>query len=176
MAVTAARKTNFRVDLHIQAEVARSLLHTVREALGDDEEAKVDTIEGETNLLEVIDATLSRLAELEDIEAAIADRIKSLKMRQERMANGQEVIRLAIMRAMGAVDLRKLERPEATLSVGRTPQKVVVTSEADLPSEYMRERAPVPDLKLIGEALKGGTAVPGAELSNGGETLSVRRK
>ena len=68
----------------------------------------------------------------------------------------------------------KLTLPLATLSRTASPLKVIITNEADLPSAFLIEKTELrPDKKALMDALKAG-AVPGAELSNGGEQLAVR--
>ncbi|MGE0857439.1 MAG: siphovirus Gp157 family protein [Hyphomicrobiaceae bacterium] len=45
-----------------------------------------------------------------------------------------------------------------------------------IPSEFWKPQPPRLDKKVVLDALKAGAVVPGAELSNGGETLSMRVK
>jgi hypothetical protein len=77
--------------------------------------------------------------------------------------------------AMSMAELAKLELPQATLSRKRTPPKAIVTSEVDLPARFYVEQNPKLDKKAVLDALKAGEKIPGAELSNGGESLQLRR-
>jgi len=162
-------------ELHIQGEAARALLLNIRGVIGEDEEMAVTAIEGETGLIEAITEALDRVLEVEALAEAIAIQQKALSARKDRLGNQAERIRAAILNAMGAADLKKLELPKATLSRKSAPAKVIITSEADLPSQYLIEKTELrPDRKRLLEQLKAGFFVTGAELSNGGEQLSIR--
>jgi len=161
-------------ELHIQGQAAKALLLNIRGVVGEDEDMIATAVEGETNLIEAITEALDRVIEIEALEEAIATQQKTLASRKDRLGNQAERIRAAILNAMGSADLKKLELPKATLTRKATPAKVVITSEADLPSKFLIEKTELkPDRKALLEALKSG-AVPGAELSNGGEQLSIR--
>lgn len=163
-------------DLHVESEAARSLLLNLRDILSDDEDASADAIEGETNLLEAIDGALARLLDLEDHAEAIKARIDDLKARKARFDQQSEMIRAALSTAIGMAGLKKVERPEATLSLRAVAPSVVVIEEADIPSEFFEPQPPKLDKRALLAALKEKRQVPGAELSNGGESLSVHSK
>lgn len=162
--------------VEVEADIAKSLLANISSVIEDDEEAILGAIEGETNLVEAIQSAIDRVAELAVLEDAIKARLDDLKTRKDRFARQADHIRTAIVSAMGAASLKKLELPIATLSCRSVPPKAVVTSEADIPSNYWKPQDPKLDLKGITDALKAGDDVPGATLSNGSETLSIRFK
>jgi len=153
--------------LSSEAEAARSLLLNIRDVIGEDDEDIADAIEGETNFFEAVAAAYARLAEIEMMTAALADRRKAL--------GEGERIRTALCVAMGTAGVRKIELPEATLSLRAIAASAVVACEADIPSQFWRPQPPKLDKAALLKALKDGS-VPGASLSNGGETISVRVK
>lgn len=161
-------------DLYTQTEAARVLLSNMRDVIGDDEELALSTIEGETGLLEAIDEAVNRLSEIKSLVSGTQSRIDELKTRADRYEAQAERIRTAIMNAMQMAGVKKLERSEATLSIRSVPPKAIVKAEADIPADYWKAQAPKLDLKALTAALKDGASIPGAELSNGGETLSIR--
>jgi len=80
-----------------------------------------------------------------------------------------------LQHALHLAGLRKLEFPEATVSVTPGRQSVVIVDEGQLPDEFMKiEKRP--DKSAIKEMLERGLPVEGAALSNGAETLTVRVK
>lgn len=160
--------------LDIEAEAARTLLANIRDVIGDDEDAAADAVEGETSLVETISAAVERIAELEAHEESLKAREKALKERRDRFAKQAELIRTAVLLAMGTAELRKLELDHATVSVRPTPATVMTPNEADIPSRFWKAQDPKLDRKALLEALKAGEYVPGAMLSNGNETLSIR--
>jgi hypothetical protein len=161
-------------SLEIEAEAARGLMLNIRAVIGDDEEAVHDAIEGETNLIETIGSAVDRVAELEAHADALKARIDDLKARKERLSNQAEHIRTALVVAMGVADLKKLELPQATISRRPTPVTVSLINEADIPSRFWKPADPKLDKKAVLEALKAKEVVPGATLSNGCETVSIR--
>lgn len=161
-------------SLQIETEAARSLLANMRDVIGDDEEALHDAIEGETNLIEAITNAVDRVFELEAHQEALAIQIKAMGERKSRFEAQGERIRTAICVAMGAADLRKLELPKATISRKPVAPRAVITNEAEIPSKFWKPVDPKLDRKAVLDALKAKEAVPGAELSNGSETIAIK--
>jgi hypothetical protein len=167
--------SDLKRTLKDEGAAAQSLLASIRAAIGDDEQAALDAIEGETTLFEAVDASLNRLAEIEALRDSIGALITCYRERSDRLDNQAEQIRAALCVAMSMAGVKKLERPAGTLSLRSTPPKAIITSEADLPSRFYVEQNPKLDKKSVLEALKAGEKVAGAELSNGGETVALRR-
>lgn len=163
-------------ELHIQGEAARALLLNIKDVVEDDAEMIETAVEGETNLKEAISAAVDRILELDAHEEAIELQIKALSERKERFAHQSERIKAAIHVAMGQAELRKLELPQATLGVRAVPPKAEITDESLIPSKYWKAQDPKLDRKAVLDALKAKEAIPGATLSNGSETLSLRVK
>jgi len=98
----------------------------------------------------------------------------ALKSRKDRLKLRKEALRKLMHRIMSAAGLRKVHLPEATLSVRAVPPSVIVADEGAIPAAYLKTTVAV-DKAALAEALKSGKRIPGAMLSNGGETLSVRQ-
>lgn len=173
---TAEGKLNIAHDLKTETHAARSLLLSIRDIVDGDEGATFDAIEGETDLFEALQSALVRLAELDAYAEGIKAHIEAMKARAARFDAQAEKIRAAITSAMEEVGLKKIERDIATVSLRASPPKVVITSEADIPSSFWKEPPPVLDKKAILEALKGNQHVPGAELSNRSTAIQIRWK
>jgi len=167
--------SDVRRTIKDEAAAASALLSNLRSLVGDDEDAVLGLVEGETNLLEAIASAVDRLAELDAHAEALSSLVKSYNDRKSRLENQSEAIRASILMAMSMAELTKLELPQATLSRKRTPPKAIVTSEVDLPARFYVEQNPKLDKKAVLDALKAGEKIPGAELSNGGESLQLRR-
>jgi hypothetical protein len=102
---------------------------------------------------------------------------------------------------MAITDMLKLRRPAATLTLRKLPPDVVVTTEADIPSEFFVPQPPPPpkldkaalrdalqrrekrvemaasleDDDERAKALAAVPAIPGAVLNNGSFSLQIRR-
>ena len=163
-------------QLQIEGEAARALLANIRDVIGDDEEMIETAVEGQTNLKEVISGAVDGIQELRIMIGLIHTLRSELEARGARFANQVDRIETAIHVAMGQAQLRKLVLPQATLSLRAVAPKTEITDEAAIPVKFWKERDPVLDRKAVLDALKIGEVVPGATLSNGGETISIRVK
>jgi hypothetical protein len=158
-----------------EADAAKALKASLAE-LGEDDQLLCDCIEGETGLLQAIDALLARMTESRSMIEGLAVVIGDLEARRRRYEARLEVDRGLIEQALLVAELGKLERPVATLSMsGRSP-KVEVHTPADVPSEFWRPADPVLDRRALARALGEGRAVPGACLSNAAPSLTVRTR
>lgn len=163
-------------NVKIEGEAARSLLANIRDVIGDDDEMALTAVEGETGLKECISEAIDRISDLSSHCEALDIRIKELSERRSRFEAQSERIKTAVFVAMGQAGLRKLELFQATLSVRAVPPKAEIVDEALIPSKFWKAKDSTLDKKAVLEALKAKEDVPGAALSNGGETLSIRSK
>jgi hypothetical protein len=144
-------------------------------ALAEDEQALLDTLDGESDFDRQVLAVL-RSADHDDMLAAgIESRLDELQARKSRLAERVTQKRAAILHAMELAGRRRIELPDATVSVRATPAKVVITDEAKVPAQFFEPQPPKLSKAAVKAALEAGTEVPGAMLSNGGSTISIRR-
>ena len=166
--------TDHSRQLQRETEAARVLREQLADLAGGEEDAVRDTIEGATNLHELIGAVVediaSDCASIEGIDA----HLKTMRGRKERLEARVESRRAVILNAMAIGEIKKLELAIATLSRKPTPPKVQVIDEALVPSNFWKRADPSLDKRALLEALKGEQVIPGATLSNGGESLSLR--
>lgn len=171
---TAVAEKPTGYQLAKEMEAARVLKEQLRDLAGDDEDAVRDTIEGETNLHEVIRKVVAEISEATASVEGIKAHVEKLKARQARLEAGIETKRTAILNAMAIGEIKKLDAGIATLSRKPVPPKLVVVDETAIPSAFWKRADPTLDKKALTEALKGQTDVPGAQMSNGSETLALR--
>jgi hypothetical protein len=155
----------------VKSEIA-SLLATYPE-LADDETFRRDMIEAETDALTICRQLVGEIIEADIMATGVGVMEETLKKRRHRFERGIEARRRMIHSIMNAAALKNVSLPEATLSIRAGTQAVVITDEAAIPESYIKiERSP--KRAEIKEALKNGTTVPGAMLSNGAPSLSIR--
>lgn len=164
------------IDPVREAEAVAKLRESIAQIDADDEALLLDTIEGETSFLEVIDALLTRMTEGRVMVAGLSSVADDLAARRARYERRIDADRALIEQALMIAELPKLERPTATLSLATRQPKVIIETEADIPATYWKQGAPTLDKKALGEALKAGASVPGACLSNAAPTLTARFK
>lgn len=159
--------------LHHEANAARHLI----EALHDDDEVlRHDMVEGETSFLEAIDAALAEIDECDVVMEGIAAKIAQFAERQDRAKRRIERLRGLIEQAMLTAGLPTVKRPTATLSVSEKKPAALIFDESLVPAQFWKARDPVLDKTAINAAVKGGETIPGVTLTNGGTTLTIRRK
>lgn len=142
--------------------------------LADDEATLRDTLEGISSAPDLI-ALFIRDARADEAYAeSLSIMLKDMGERKARFLIRAERRRLAAYRLMTACELRKIELPDFTASIRAVPPKVEIDDEAALPDSLCKT-VRQPDKAAIKAAL-GQAPVPGARLTNGGETLSVRTK
>jgi hypothetical protein len=142
--------------------------------LADDEVLRADMIEGATEFKDFLARIETVRREADQNARALNGTIHDLKVRKYRMERREEAMRALAMKLLYAADLKKVELTEATYSMRNVPPSVIITDESALPDaacKFKRE----PDKTAIKSMLEVG-AVPGATMSNGGRTLSIRVK
>jgi len=157
----------------IRAQIAS--LRALHPELVEDEESWLLALESETDLTETLRAIERKRQETAGLAGGIVYAVAQLHARQERFERRETVLRAILFKLLQAADLRKVELPEATLSVRNGTPKVVITDETALPDDFFRV-VREPDKSFIKDCLKEGDIVPGAMLSNAEPCLSVRVK
>lgn len=151
-----------------------TLLRAEFPELIEDDETWLLAIESETDLDNIIEGLLEAMLWAGELVDGIKERQRQLAERKGRLEHRADRCRSLIDDLMAEAGIQKLELPEATISRRKVPPAVVVTDEEQVPRIYGTEVWKL-DKKKLKEALQEGFEVPGAYLSNGGETISIRR-
>lgn len=162
------------MELTREIEAAKILREQIADIAQGDEEFIRDTIEGETNVRELIAALVAHEAEDLAVLEGISDLIKKLRDRCARLEGRINTRRALIASGMEISAIDKLETPAGTVSVKNVPPSVRVIEEADIPPRFWKPQAPKLDKKELLAALKAKEIIPGAELSNGSRTIQIR--
>ena len=173
---TAERKPKGFIDPIKEAKAVAALKESLRQmGHGDDDELLLDSIEGETSLLDLVDRLLVQIAEDEGLAEGARTAAAAIENRADRFDKRAEAARALIEQMLFVAELEKVERPTATLSLVRRPAKVEIAEESEIPAEFWRPGDPRLDRKALLAALKEGRAVPGAALSNCAPSLTIRK-
>lgn len=142
--------------------------------LADDEILRRDSIEAETDAMELLKKLVRDCGETEGAIEGLKSYIGELETRKDRFARRKEAIRQLAFQIMDAASLPSLRLPEATLTIRQGTAKVVITDEKKIPEQFFRIKREVAKDELK-TALKSGQLIEGAELSNGQPTLAIRK-
>lgn len=162
-------------------EQAMSALMAVRARLLEDdpdiaadERLMHDMLEGESgDAMDVLDRVIRASIVAASQARAAEELARSIMARAARYNARAENLRGATFAALTALELKRHERPDFTISIRTGQPRVVITDEASLPDAFVKIKRE-PDKTLIGAALKAGQAVAGAEMSNSAPSLQVR--
>ena len=139
-----------------------------------DEETLADTIEGASDLPQLLTAVLrSRLDDL-SLAEALRHRLEVMRGRLERLEGRAEQKRVLVSTALQEAGIRKLVAPEFTAYLRPSPSKLIVTDETLVPAEFWAAQQPRLDRQQLLSAVRSGREVPGAVLANSELTLAVR--
>ena len=141
-----------------------------------DEETLRDTLEGITDLHEMIAAVIRSALVDEALQIGLRSRLEDMKRRLARLEVRCLKKRELALEAMTEVGLKKLQQPDFTASARSGVPGLVVVSDEAIPADFWVPQPSKLDRQALLGTLKRGQAVPGAELSNPKPCLSVRTK
>lgn len=154
----------------------------LREALqGEDPQLVADMIEGSTNLHEALCVVVEMIGEEEMMLAGIDSKLEELNARHGRIKTTVSRYRDIIASAMDRAGIKTIKSPTATITLRSLAPKVIVTDElriaARRPDLFVQPPLALDrkSLKEVMEALPDGEVIPGAEWSNGGASVTIRR-
>ena len=141
-----------------------------------DEQTLADTVEGLTDLHEILQAiiraALADEAMVQGLKCRLSDMQGRLERLQERAAKRRQIAR----DVMVELDLKKLAAPDFTASIRDGMPALMVIDAAAVPSIYWEPREPRLMRQELAAELKHGAEVPGVTLSNPEPVLSVRTR
>lgn len=173
-------KTQFAAD-RISREIdAAKALRIALGADAEDADLLAGMIEGETSLYEMVGQVLDAIDREQELIDGITMREQELKDRKERIRYRQAGLKAKIEQALMIFGERKIELPEATLSLSKRAPKLQITDESAIPSQFWKRGDPVLDRSGLTAHLKALTdtdeTVPGCALDPSPDTLTIRRK
>lgn len=163
--------------LQLAAEAAGRLREALRDQM-DEDDAQLwhDMVEGETELVELIEKALDAADEDEARATRIKQRRDQMAAREARLRARCQRTKALVAAAMQRAELRTLTLDEMTVSL-RAPCVSVVVDNAELLTDaYWSEKVSrSPDKKFIKQMMDEGVEVPGAHLELGEPGVTVRR-
>jgi hypothetical protein len=141
-----------------------------------DDQTIRDTLEGETNLHEMIAAVIRSALVDEALSAGLRKRLEDMKERLTRLEERGAKKRQLALAAMDEVGLSKLQQSDFTASTRPGSPSLLVTAEGEVPSPYWVPQPPKLDRQALLGQLKRGAEIPGVQLNNPKPVLVVRTK
>jgi hypothetical protein len=141
-----------------------------------DEQTLTDTVEGLTDLHEILAAIVRAALADEALATGLKGRIAEMQERLERLQERATKRRQIVKDTMVELDLKKLTAPDFSASIRPGMPALLVIDEAAVPSIYWEPREPRLDRQGLLAELKQGVEITGVTLSNPEPVLSVRTK
>ena len=162
-----------RTELHHYQLVRERL---VQEFPDTDDQTIRDTLEGITDLHEMIAAVIRSTLVDEALHSGLRFRVDDMKERLSRLELRANKKRELALDAMTEAGLTKLEQPDFTAFTRAGSPALVIIAEGNIPESYWLPQPPKLDRQAILGELKRGKVIPGAQMSNPKPVLSVRTK
>ena len=141
-----------------------------------DDQTLADTVEGLTDLHEILTAIIRAALADQALANGLEGRIAEMQARRDRFQDRATKRRQIAKDVMVELDLKKLAAPDFTASIRPGMPALMVIDEAAVPSIYWEPREPRLDRQGLANDLKQGAEITGVALSNPEPVLSVRTK
>jgi len=141
-----------------------------------DEQTLADTVEGLTDLHEILTTVIRAALADQALAAGLEGRIGEMQARRDRLRDRATKRRQIAKDVMVELDLKKLSAPDFTASIRPGTPALMVIDEAAVPSIYWEPREPRLNRQGLVTDLKQGAEVAGVALSNPEPVLSVRTR
>ena len=139
-----------------------------------DEQTLADTVEGLTDLHEIVQAIIRAALQDEALATGLKCRIADMQDRLTRLQDRAAKRRQIAKDVMVDLDLKKLTAPDFTASIREGIPSLVVINEDAVPKIYWEPSEPRLNRQGLAYELKQGAEVPGVALSDPEPVLSVR--
>src|SRR5262249_34358764 len=139
-----------------------------------DEQTLADTVEGFTDLHEILTAIVRAALADQALANGLEGRIGEMQARRDRLQDRAAKRRQIAKDVMVELDLKKLTAPDFTASTRLEMPALMVTDGAVVLSNYWEPREPRLNRQGLAADLKQGAEIAGVALSNPEPILSVR--
>ena len=165
----------------MKLEFAATTYRTIRDRIRAqdpqiDEQTLADTVEGLTDLHEIVAAIVRAALADEALATGLKGRIAEMQHRLERLQDCAAKRRQIAKDVMIELDVKKITAPDFTVSVRPGMPSLLVLDEAAVPSIYWEPHQPRLNRQGLVNDLKQGAEISGVTLSNPEPVLSVRTR
>lgn len=141
-----------------------------------DDETLADTLEGLSDLPQMVEELVRSCLDDEALAAGLKTRLADMAARLARFQERAQRKRELASKAMAEAGLKSHRAVDFSVGLRQGPPQLVVEDEGAIPDTYLVPQPPKLDRQAIATALKLGLAISGAKLEAGRPHISVRTK
>ena len=141
-----------------------------------DEQTLADTVEGLTDLHEIVQAVIRAALADEALARGLKCRLSDMQGRLDRLEERAAKRRQIAKDVMVELDLKKITAPDFSASIRPGMPALVVLNEDAVPSIYWQPSEPRLKRQALADELKNGADIEGVALSDPEPVLSVRTR
>jgi hypothetical protein len=141
-----------------------------------DEQTLADTVEGLTDLHEIVAAIVRSTLVDQALATGLRLRMKEMQERLDRFEDRASKRRGIARDVMREADIKKITAPDFTVSIRESSPSLTIADEAAIPETYWLPQPPKLDRQSLLAAIKQGQEIPGALLSDPQPVLTVRAR
>lgn len=175
--IDTARREPREPEISFAAITYRAIRERIRgEDPAIDEQTLADTVEGLTDLHDIVSAIVRSALADEALAAGLKSRVSEMQERLERLQDRASKRRQIAKDVMLELDIKKIAAPDFSVSIRPGLPTLQVLDEAAVPSIFWQPSAPRLKRQELLSELKTGAEIEGVALSNPEPVLSVRVK
>ena len=141
-----------------------------------DEVTLADTVEGLTNVPDILMAIIRSALQDEALVTGLKLRMSEMQLRLDRLEDRASKRRAIAKDVMVDCDIKKLQAPDFTASIRPGTPALMVIDESAVPSIYWEPSKPKLNRRELMTGLTQGHEIAGVTLANPLPVLSVRTK
>lgn len=163
------------MNIHASIGSIKGTAEMIREMLGSDfdNETFLDTLDGETDVMDMIGFLIESRVEAKEVETAMKSIAAVYTARAKRYASQADACTKGLGKLLDATGEKKIAHEIGTVSRTKPRVSMTVVDPTAIPSQLCKA---VPDNAAIKAQLEAGETVPGAELVSGEAGVTVRVK
>ena len=166
-------RCSLNLELALRTNSANRLLAEIPDL---DAETLADTLEGITDLREMLAEVIRSALDDEALASGLSTRLSDMKARLERFETRAKRKRQLALQAMTEADIPKLAEADFTASVKQGAPTLEVVAEDKIPAAYWKPQPSKLDKQGLLAALKSGVAIEGVGIAAAQTQLSVRTR
>ena len=163
-------------NLEFAAVTYQAVRNRIRSEHPIDEQTLSDTVEGLTDLNEILAAVARSALADEALADGLRGRINEMQERLDRFQDRASKRRDTVKEVMMELDLKKILAADFSISLRPGLPALEVLDEAAVPSVYWQPSAPRLNRQALLAELKDGSEIEGVALSKPEPVLSVRAR